>query len=225
MTAAAAIVEFVSGLAKNFPVTMTGIALVGGLALGQLAWMWMGIMSFAVILVCMAFHFTFGSYFPNSKDFSLLQACSIVPSNVSSSSTYFFIPSMWVAVTTFYLTYILYNAGTVYNTPAKKLPQEALPVQHRRSIGMVSIVATILLFIGLLTFRLRTGCEHFTYILTIPIPFGALFGILLGGVLASFYYAFRLGGDTLSTDVHGVLSGLQPGSLRDHPLVCAPQKA
>lgn len=229
MTATAAIIEFVSGLAKNFPITMMGITLVGGLALGQLAWVVMGATTLALILLCTGLHFVGGKtfsdvWFPRSSDFAILQACSIVPVT-SPTSSYFYIPSVWMAVTTYFLTYILLNAIAVYNAPAKKLPQEALPVQHRKSVGVVSIITTLLLFVGLLVFRLRTGCEHFTPILTIPIPFGALLGIALGAVFALFYYAYRAGGDTLSTDVHGVLSGLQPGSLRDHPLACAPRRA
>jgi hypothetical protein len=64
-----------------------------------------------------------------------------------------------------------------------------------------------------------------TPILGIPIPIGAILGVALGAGAAGLYYAYRLGGAPLNTDVHGVMAGLQPGSLRDHPLACAPRKA
>jgi hypothetical protein len=227
MSATTMIIELVSGLARNFPITMTGISLVGGLAVGHIAWLFMGLTAFVVIFICLAIQMIAGKtseLFPRSGDAAILQACSVVP--IATNSIYYPIPSLWIALTTYFLAYILFNAIAVYNAPAKKLPQEALPVQHRKSVGVVSIATTIILFLALLIFRLRTGCEHMTPILGIPIPIGAILGVALGaGTAAGLYYAYRLGNAPLYTDVHGVMAGLQPGSLRDHPLACAPRKA
>jgi len=233
MSAATMIIELITGLARNFPITMFGTTLVGGLALGHMAWLFMGLGALSTVLLCIFIQFIFGeklgtgigAYFPRTADAAVIQACSLVP--IATSSTYFYIPSLWLALTTYFLFYIFLNAQTVYSTPPTKLPQEALPVQHRKSVGVVSMATTVLLFIALLSFRLRTGCEYFTPFLGIlNIPFGALLGIAFGGILAYMTHmstsAFR---GTLYTDVHGVMAGLQPGSLRDHPLACALKKA
>lgn len=223
------LIELITGLARNFPITMTGVTLIGGLALGNLAWLFMGLASITVVLLCMVIQLPLGTSFadfPRSSDAAILRACSLLPSATSPSSVYFPIPSMWIALSTFFLTYIFFNALRVYNTPSTKLPREALPVQHRKSIGVVSLITTLMVFFGLILFRINTGCEHMTMILGIPIPFGLLGGILIGGLLGGgLYTVFQSNSSSLNTDVHGVLSGLQSGTLRDHPLACAPRSA
>jgi hypothetical protein len=232
MSAATMIIELITGLARNFPITLFGTTLVGGLALGHMAWLFMGLGALSTVLLCIFIQFIageklgtgIGSYFPKTADAAVIQACSLVP--IATGSTYFYIPSLWMALTTYFLFYIFLNAQTVYTTPPTKLPQEALPVQHRKSVGVVSMVTTVLLFVALLSFRLRTGCELTSSFLGLNIPFGALLGIVLGGILAyTTHLSASAGRGTLYTDVHGVMAGLQPGSLRDHPLACAPKKA
>lgn len=216
------IIEFVTGMARNFPTTMTAASLIGGLAVGQLPWVIMGAGGVIVALLILCAQAIVGAGIPSTKtpDIAVLQACSLIPIG-PTSGVYSYVPSLWFALTAYYVAYIIMNAQEVYSSPATKLPQEALPVQHRKSIGMVSMIAIALLFVSLAVFRFRTGCEQLG---PLNIPFGAILGIVLGAFLA---WTLRQGAsskrDPSVGDVHGVMIGLQPGSLRTHPLACAPR--
>lgn len=224
---AVTVIELLTGVAKNFPVIMTSVSIVGGMTLGQMPWLIMGAGGIAVASLIVVVQVLTGQGFPATKtsEIAILQACSLIPPGPAPSS-YFYVPSLWFALTAYYITYILMNAVEVYTQPATKLPQEALPVQHRKSIGVVSMAAVALLFVSLAIFRLRTGCEYSWHLGPISIPMGALLGIILG---AFFAWVLRQGAsskrDPSVGDVHGVMIGLQPGSLRSHPLACAPRAA
>jgi hypothetical protein len=227
MASSVTIIEFLTGMARNFPNTMTAVSLIGGLAVGQLPWVIMGAGGIVVALLVLCAQAVTGSLFASTKtpDIAILQACSLIPIT-PPGSTYYFVPSLWFAMTAYYVTYILLNASEVYSEPATKLPQEALPVQHRKSIGVVSMVAVLLLFVSLAIFRFRTGCEYSWHLGPISLPIGSILGIILGATLA---YVLRFGTsskrDPSVGDVHGVMIGLQPGSLRTHPLACAPRSS
>jgi hypothetical protein len=213
--------ELFSGLVQHFPTTMIAISLVGGLALGRVAWVIMG--GIGVILAVSVFLVQLGlrnfpltaPYMAMSNNIGILQACAMAPNAVAS--TYQYAPSMWVSVTTFFLLYILHNAINVYKTPpSKNLAQETFPVQHRKSVGVISILATVLLLLVLLFMRTQTSCESIG---------GFILGILLGSLFAGIYYGINAMKSPLLSDVHGVMMGIQTGTLRTHPLACAPRAA
>ena len=219
------IIEFVTGIARNFPTTMTAASLIGGLALGQLPWVIMGAGGIVVGLLILCLQAFIGAgdgayWTTKTPDIAVLQACSLIPIG-PTPGVYSYVPSLWFALTAYYVTYIFMNAQEVYSAPATKLPQEALPVQHRKSIGMVSMIAVMLLFVSLAVFRLRTGCERSGILSLLA---GPLFGVVLGAIAA---WGLRQGAsskrDPSVGDIHGVMIGLQPGSLRTHPLACAPR--
>jgi len=228
--AAGLLPELITGIGRYFPNTMFAISLIGGLALGNLPWVLMGVGALILSLFFLAVQGFIGSWtfftnwYPRSADAAILQACSIVP--LASSSTLYFLPSLWVTLTTYFAVMILQNASAVYTAPASKMPTEALPVQHRKSVGMVSMLAVLLLFVLLLAFRLRTGCEYTWNGLGFPIPTGTLIGIAVGvGSAYTWRAAIGATNSSVFTDIHGVMAGLQPGTLRTNPLACAPQRA
>lgn len=220
--------ELLLGLVRLFPNTMTGITLLGGLALGQLSWVLMSIGALIIALIITAIHLFGGSittYFPRTIDAAILNACSVIPTT-APGATYWYLPSLWITLTVYYLTYILFNAVSVYTAPSTKLPAEAMPVQHRKSIGVVSIIAIVLLLVSLLFHRAMTGCEYTLYLGPVALPVGILLSTAIGvGWAYAWYTSTRAMGASLFYDVHGVMMGLQPGGLRTSPLACAPQPA
>lgn len=222
--------ELLTGVGRYFPNTMLAVTLIGGLALGNLPWVLLGTGAVALSLVFVAAQGILGSFgfltnwFPRTTDAAILQACSVVP--LAANSTLYYLPSLWATLTTFFLASIWSNASAVYTTPATKLPAEALPVQHRKSVGVVSMVAVAILFVLLMAHRMRTGCEYTWNALGFPIPIGVLLGIAVGAGWAQLWRTVvGASNSSLYTDLHGVMAGLQPGSLRTNPLACAPRAA
>jgi hypothetical protein len=214
------IAELFAGLVQHFPTTMLTISLLGGIATGRVAWTVMGAIGAALGFVIFLLQIltqsntSIAAWFPSTPDIAVLQACSMAP--IATRTRYQYTPSIWAAVTTFFLIYILQNAVAIYRAPTTKLPIETSPVQHRKSVGVISILTTLLLLVVLLFARYRTACET---------PWGYAIGILLGVAGATVFQGINATGSPLLSDVHGVMMGLQPGSLRSHPLACAPRSS
>jgi hypothetical protein len=121
---------------------------------------------------------------------------------------------MWVSLTAYILTVIVMSATVVATANPTTASKEAIPVQQRKGVGTLSILACIILFLFLLLLRVRTGCETVV---------GILLGIIVGGGFGFIWWKFlmRTGGPAV-WDVHGVMLGTQPGSLRTGPLACLP---
>jgi hypothetical protein len=210
------IAELFAGLVQHFPMTMFTISLLGGIATGRVAWIVMGAIGALLGIVIFSFHMATQSKpiwkdWLSTPDIAILQACAMAP--ISVTTRYQYTPSLWAAITTFFLFYILQNAIAVYRAPVTKLPKETAPVQHRKSVGVISILMTLILLIVLLFARYNTACET---------PWGYFFGILLGVGFATIFQGVNATGSPFLSDVHGVMMGLQPGTLRSHPLACAP---
>lgn len=219
----AAVIELLLGLARTFPNTMTAMSLIGGVALGRTPWVIMGAGAISLALLIIVLQLITGSIATSTRtmDAAVIQACSMLP--IATNSTYHYVPSLWTAITVYFVVYILMNAVAVYTAPSTKLPEEAMPVQHRKSIGVVSIFAIILLAVTLLIVRLQTGCEYVWRLGPMAIPVGFLLAIGLGiGWAVVMRTAASASGDPNVSDVHGVMIGLQPGTLRTHPLACKP---
>lgn len=206
--------EFLSGAHRYFPNMITLTLLVVGLFLGKANWVLIGVGGLITVLIVLLTQVTLGQLIGREDGppgAALLAACSMLP---SAGGTYITTPSIWIALTMFYITYILKNASNVYTTKPTKLSAAAIPVQQRKGLGLISIVATVLLMLMLLLPRLMTGCETI---------FGVLLGIATGiGIGIGWWYVLDACGADYYPDIHGVMIGLRPGSLHTSPVACVP---
>jgi hypothetical protein len=150
-----------------------------------------------------------GSGLPGAE---MIAACSMLPTAGGSYNT---LPSVWIALTLFYITYILKNASNIYTTKPTKLPASAIPVQQRKGLGLISIVASTLLLFALLIPRFMSGCETIL---------GVIVGLVLGIAGGSIWWSIlNACGADYYPDIHGVMIGLRPGRLHTAPVACAPR--
>lgn len=210
----AQIVEFLSGVLRFFPNTMIMTLLVGGVALARLSWIFIAagalLVTIAVLLLQYVFERTVG--LGTIPGVAVLEACSLLPV-VRGSGTYSMVPSMWVSVTTFFCAYIVTNAATIYTQrPSNAASKEMISVQQRKGTGLISILATVILYVAILGPRLMTGCEHWLGVLL-----GVALGILTGW---GWWQILNAGGSDVLPDIHGVMLGLKPNIVRGNPLAC-----
>jgi hypothetical protein len=205
--------EVLSGVLRYFPNTMTMTLFVAGIMLGKISWLLVGIggivLSVVVLLLQTVFQRTFG--FGPMPGVAVMEACSLLP---ITSGQYSPTPSMWMALTSYYAVYILMNAINIYKTTPNKMSKEAIPVQQRKGLGLISILAALVLLLFMLIPRYRTTCETIMGMVT-----GLAIGI--GGAVGYWYILNACGAD-LYPDIHGVMLGLRPDFLNTHPLACTP---
>jgi hypothetical protein len=203
--------------ANYFPTAVGTTLAVGGLATGRMPWVITAAGMGALSVFLIAIHMVLGKTPLRGNEDSLpgahvLEMCSLTPIP-GASGTYFSIPSMWVSLTTFLLMVIILSASWVATANPTSASKEALPVQQRKGVGTLSILACVILFLFLLLLRIRTGCESIL---------GIIIGILLGAGAGVGWWAVMRSGGVAVWDVHGVMLGTQPGSLRTGPLACLP---
>jgi hypothetical protein len=136
--------------------------------------------------------------------------------NGSDTNLFSTIPSVWLTLAAFYMTYILTNAAYIYTSKPTKLATEAIAVQQRKGIGLISILSTAILFLFFTVPRFMSQCEgHYKV--------GALIGIAIGSLFGwgswNFLHACN---SNLYPDIHGVMIGLKPGDLHTTPRACTP---
>jgi hypothetical protein len=196
------VVELIGGIYRYLPNTLTTTLMILGIMLGKVSWI---VISLGAVVLTI---FTSLVQYMVSKSLGwgtipgegLVSACSILPSFGTSIET---IPSLWITLATFYMTFIIKNAVSVYTTKPKKAPNEAISVQHRKSVGVISILTTVLLLAFLIVPRFMTKCES---------TLGALLGGLLGiGFGIGWWYLLNACGADVYPDIHGVMIGLRPG--------------
>jgi hypothetical protein len=206
--------EFLSGAHRYFPNMITLTLLVVGLFLGKANWVLIGVGGLITVLLVLLAQITLGQLIGGDggpPGAALLAACSMLP---SGGGSYITTPSIWIALTMFYITYVLKNASNVYTTKPTKLSSSSIPVQQRKGLGLISIVATVLLMLMLLLPRLMTGCETI---------FGVILGIATGiGAGIGWWHVLDACGADYYPDIHGVMIGLRPGSLHTSPVACVP---
>jgi hypothetical protein len=214
MAAAATLSELFSGTVRHFPIAITSALGVAGLATGRPAWILAAVGSVITAVVVLGLQYILLKGFalgPMPGD-AVLQACGVIPT-VAAGTPYFATPSVWIAMTMFLATYIITAGANVATTRPSGQPNEALSVQQRKSVGTLSIVTTVLLVLFLIIARARTSCETLL---------GALSGAVVGAALGySLWHAFSAS-DPLAGDIHGVMAGLRPGSLRTGAVACVP---
>jgi len=214
----ATIVELLSGILRYFPNTMIVTMLLVGAVTGKLSWIFVAVGGILLAAAVLTIQYVMGralgvdGIMEGVPGAALLDACSLIP--IAEGATYSAVPSLWMALSAFFATYVLINAANVYTAqPVGKSP-DALPVQQRKGIGMISMLAVAVLFVFLLLPRFRTGCETLA---------GTGIGIALGIVGAWGWWKLLYAcGSSVFPDVHGVMMGLTPGSLRVAPVACTP---
>lgn len=214
----ASIVEVLSGVLRFFPNTMIMTMLIVGIVTGKLSWIFVAVggILLAVGILTLQYvvskAFGAGTIAAGMPGGAVFQACSLIP--IAQGDTYNALPSLWMALSAFFATYIFINAAHVYTAQPKHKSKDSLPVQQRKGVGMISMLATALLFVFLMIPRYRTSCETL---------WGSLFGIGAGiGFAWLWWNILDACGSDVFPDVHGVLLGLKPGSLHTAPVACTP---
>jgi hypothetical protein len=205
-----ALLEILSQISKSFPNTITATLFVLGIMLGKIAWICIAGGAIVLILVVGVFQKLFGSLTTeeyNVPGAAAVSACSIIPPNSILEASFSNIPSTWMSVTFFYLTYIVMNALTVYNTKPTKAHGDSITVQHRKSMGTLSIITTVILLICMVFMRyfLWGTCESIIGTL-VGGSMGVGMGILWWQLLAAC-------GPDVYPDIHGVMVGLKPRAM------------
>jgi hypothetical protein len=200
------VVELLSGIYRFLPNTLTASLIVLGIFLGKISWILVGLGGVGLTILIAFLQYgklKFAGTYGSLPGAAAVSACSIMPSTSQSFET---IPSLWMATALFYMTYIMKNAITVYMKRPKGITSDSLTVQHRKGVGIVSIITTLILLAFLIIPRfIWSQCE-------------SIIGALLGGILGiTFGYGWwillDLCGPDVYPDIHGVMIGLRPGSV------------
>lgn len=211
----ASFAELLSGILRFFPNTMIVTLLLVGIVTGKLSWIVIAVGAILLAVGVLTLQYVFGKVYPAGymPGAAVMEACSLLPV-ISSTATYTALPSLWMALTGYFLTYILVNAVRVYTAMPATAKNNSLPVVQRKGIGLISILAVIVLFIFLMIPRYRTGCE--TRMGTV---LGLAAGVAMGWV---WWQVLDACGSDVFPDIHGVLMGLKPGLLHTAPVACTP---
>ena len=208
------ITELLSGVLRYFPTTMIVTLFVLGITTGKLAWILVAIGGILITVFTLLIQYMFLKTLglgpmPGA---AVLEACSLVP---TATGEYSAIPSLWVAVSSFFATYIFINASNLYMQTPARINKEKIAVQQRKGMGLISMMAVALLFIFLLVPRYWTSCET-----TLGIITGLIIGHV-GGI--TWWKILDACGPDVYPDIHGVMIGLKPGSMHTNPMACAPK--
>ena len=216
------ITELLSGILRFFPNSMIVTLLLLGITTGRLCWILVSIGGILTVVLTQSLQYLlgrslgFGPYpFPGA---AVVDACSLLPSSSSASaaSASTAIPSVWIATSTFFITYILVNAVSVYTRQPLNVSKDKLSVQQRKGMGLISMIAVLILFGFLLVPRWYTTCENI---------WGLVLGLAIGiGGGYGWWRMLSAGGSDVFPDIHGVMIGLKPGPLHTSPLACSVKK-
>jgi hypothetical protein len=202
------IVELLSGVYRFLPNTLTASLIILGIFLGKIAWILIGLGAVALSILVSLLQYgkvkSIGTYGTLSGA-AAVSACSVVPSTSESFET---VPSLWMATALFYMTYIMKNALVVYSAKPMGTTSDSLTVQHRKGVGIVSIITTVILLAFLIIPRaFWSKCES---------TLGGLIGGILGiGFGVMWWYILNACGADVYPDIHGVMIGIRPGRLAD----------
>jgi uncharacterized BrkB/YihY/UPF0761 family membrane protein len=213
------IIEMLSGILRFFPNAMISTLFVVGMMTGRLSWIFVAIGGILVTIFTLTIQYLFTKTIGPLPGWAelpgqhVIKACSLLP--VAEGGNYNALPSLWVALSAFFATYIFTNANNVYTQSPPSLKAAAsISVQQRKGVGLISMLAIIVLFLFLLVARcVATDCETL---------FGVLAGVVIGITGGYGWWAIlNACGADIYPDVHGVMVGSHPGLLRTGPMVCA----
>jgi hypothetical protein len=141
----------------------------------------------------------------------------------SSSTEETVISSQWMAMSSFFIGYILCNSLELYNnneisSASLNVPDEPdtkMKINKRRSQAMFALVSIAMFALIVLGFRYFTGCERTLGIILTGVGFGA------GG-----YYWYELlsqVGQGRLSDIFGISNRLLvPSAIKNGPIACVP---
>jgi hypothetical protein len=206
--------DLLYGIHRYFPNIVILTLLVGGLAMGKIAWLMVALGCIVIVLSVVFIQYLLKIPFSGYSAIpgvAAIQACSLLPSGPGDS--YSNLPSMWVTLTTFFAAYILRNAMNVYTTKPQNVSNETIQVQQRKGVGIISMLAVAILYLVLMVGRYMTGCESIG---------GLLVGIVIGAFMGYtvWWPILNACGASVYPDIHGVMIGLTPGALHNVPQAC-----
>lgn len=210
----AVINELLSGIHRYFPNVMTASLIVIGLLTAKVGWVLVGVGAILLAIVVLILQYTINKMIGlgDLPGADVLKACSIIP---TATGTFRTTPSIWMSLTAFFLTYIIVNASNVYTTTPAKKAKDSIPVQQRKSVGILSMLAVAILFILLLIPRYASPCES---------TMGTILGLAVGGFAGwGWWQILNACGSDIYPDIHSVMIGLKPASLRTSPIACVPK--
>jgi hypothetical protein len=211
------LVEMLLGTIQLFPTMLTVTLFVVGIMVGRLPWVLVSLGGVVTAIIVLMLQYMVGKS-PLAATFSVpgenvIRACSVIPE--PSSGTYMMFPSLWTTVSTFFVTFIIVNASNILSqAPVRTTSPYALSVQHRKSVGMISILTTLVVFFILLGMRvLFTSCES---------VFGIVAGLILGSLVGyGWWVLLDACGYDVYPDIHGIMIGTRPGLIHNNPVACA----
>lgn len=152
------------------------------------------------------------------------QACNIVPTG--PDEVIYSSPSHWVNHITFFFGFIMSNTVAVYNEPAPPKAntgdQDAdatrnaaieSRVTNRKSLALSIAFVSTFVFLFLLMFRYRVGCESHFGLAVVPIGFAYMTGYF-------FFSLLYTSCGVRPADVLGIVQGMISSDLIDNPIVC-----
>jgi hypothetical protein len=109
-------------------------------------------------------------------------------------------PSYWLSGIVFLFTFTFYNGLILYNYVASTdAPKEK--VEARQAHAMFGMIASIILFLVFMIWRVKSGCEHW---------FGILMSFSFIGIAIGLFEAFKGCGLLRLVDLYGIGSRLLP---------------
>lgn len=212
-----AVIEMLGGILRYFPNTMITTLFFVGVATGKLSWILVAIGGIVITILTLTLQYTFQKSFgigplTDRPGAAIIKACSLLPDAIGGE--YIAEPSLWVALSSFFITYIFMNAKNIYTQQPSRANKDKLGVQQRKGVGLISMLAVVVLGLFLIVPRYWTKCEN---------KRGFIIGLVIG-LLGGFMWWNILNacGPDVFPDIHGVMIGLKPGSIRTNPMVCAP---
>jgi len=213
------IVELLSGILRYFPNTMIITLFVLGITTGKHAWILVSIGGILITLTTILAQYMLLKSLgmgplTDRPGAAIIEACSLLPV-ARGDDSYSAVPSVWVAVSSFFATFIFMNAANIYTQTPARINKEKLAVQQRKGMGLISMLAVALLFVFLIIPRYWTSCETIL---------GVVLGLIIGHAGgAAWWKILDACGPDVYPDIHGVMIGLKPSALRTNPMACAPR--
>lgn len=205
------LIDMLSNTVRLFPNTMMITLFVVGIATSKISWILAAIGGILVTIATIAIQHLFGKIF--TEEFpgeDVIEACSIIP----TLEEYSYTPSLWVALTTYFLIFIARNAYNIYTAPpGHGSKKDAIAVQQRKGTGLISMFITSALLFLFITVRWFTTCERIS---------GVILGVLLGGCAGYYWWkVVSLCSAQVYPDIHGIMAGLGIANLQlDRITVC-----
>ena len=138
--------------------------------------------------------------------YAVVSACSLM----QKTSNIAILPSLWITLNAFFIGYILRNAINIYTMkPSNSVDNNALNVFNRKSVGLISMLAVIILGLFLLIYRWNRHCDSSggVWMTLLNFILSSIVGLGFGIAWWYFLYATK---SVVTPDIHGVTIGLNP---------------